>query len=117
AQLNGTIKGHAFTDGGTAVGNEIPAQQRVDLPPGGDQSSGPQDQGVPGVFSIHTDSADSTCHGDDSGDAVTAFCSSDVQGLLVTAGGQKLVTADRIYVVSESADSGGGAHSDAEGTT
>ena len=37
--------------------------------------------------------------------------------MIVTAGGQKVFTADRIYVVSTSADTGGGAHSDANGTS
>lgn len=117
AELSGTIKGHAFTEGGTVLNVNLPAQQRVDLPPGGEQTSGPIDQGVPAVFSFHADSAETKCHGADSGNAVMANCSADIHHVLVMAGGSKIFTAERIYVVSNSADTGGGAHSDANGTS
>jgi hypothetical protein len=117
ADLSGTIKGHAFTAGGTVANTDQPALQRVDLPPGGSQSSDNVNQGVPGVFNFHADSADSECSGNDSGAAITATCISDIHGVVVTAAGQTILTARRIKAESSSEDTGDGAHSSGEGTT
>ena len=81
AALTGTIKGHSYTFGGTAVGNELPAQDRIDLPPGGSQSSGPTDQGVTGVFTFHADSRDTSCTGQATGDTVNASCTADIHNV------------------------------------
>jgi len=117
AGVQGTDEGHAFTLGGSAIGNDLQSENRVDLPPGGEADVGPYDEGVPSVFDVSAAEVHSQCDGQSSGDAVTASCESDIHDLLVTVAGMQIVTADDIEVHSNSSDSGSGTASNGDGTT
>ena len=116
AQLTGTIDGHASTLEGTALGNTLASQNRVDLPPGGTEEIGPFNHTVPAVFSVTADEVRSTCSGEATGATVEASCESTAVNLSVVVAGQEIVQADEIRVQSNSADDGDGAESNADGT-
>jgi hypothetical protein len=116
AGVEGSIRGHATTLGGSLLGNQLQAVNSVELPPGGNADVGPFSQGVGAVVNVSAASVHSGCSGQTEGNAVIAACDSNMHDVLVTVAGIDLLTAENIEVHSTTTDDGSGAVSSVEGT-